>query len=112
MNETLIGTQRLGNGKAAHVYQETRCGQTIGHMSAITAAAAEGYKLAIYNQQFARKKFEEIQQIVADLREQIRDEIEPYLERQAPDYEKRLARLEAIIEELSMPSMTERVMHE
>jgi hypothetical protein len=54
----------------------------------------------------------EIQQIVADLREQIRDEIEPYLERQAPDYEKRLARLEAIIEELSMPSMTERVRHE
>lgn len=100
-----MGAQKVRGGKAV-------IDHTYGHISAIAAAATEGYKLAIYNQQFARKKFEEIQQIVADLREQIRDEIEPYLERQAPDYEKRLARLESIIEELSMPNMAERVRHE
>lgn len=76
-------------------------------------------ELAIDNPQAVRK-------CARMMRTCIRDELYPMLiragkikpndqgddERQAPDYEKRLARLEAIIEELSMPSMTERVRHE
>lgn len=38
--------------------------------------------------------------------------IEPDNESQAPDYDRRLARLEALIEELTMPNMAERVRHE
>lgn len=74
--------------------------RTYGHLDAITAAAAEGYKLAVYNQQYARKCFDDIQQIIADLRQQLEAEIEPFLERQAPQYDKRLADLEARIEQI------------
>lgn len=94
--------QKVRGGKAA-------IDRTYGHLDAIVDAASQGYKLAIYNQQFARKQFEAIQQIVADLREQLRADIEPYLERQAPDYERRLVALEQQIAELversSMPRL-------
>jgi len=92
--------QKVRGGKAV-------IDRTYGHLDAIVDAAAQGYKLAIYNQQFARKQFDIIQQIVADLREQLRAEIEPYLERQAPDYERRLGAVEQQLAELlersSMP---------
>ena len=97
-----MAPQKVRGGKAA-------IDRTYGHLEAIAHAAAEGHKLAIYNSQFARKQFELIQEILTALRDQLRAEIEPYLERQAPDYDRRLTRLEQqlsdLIERSSMPSL-------
>lgn len=72
-------------------------------------------ELAIDNPQAVRK-------CARMMRTCIRDELRPMLiragkiepdnESQAPDYDRRLARLEALIEELTMPNMAERVRHE
>ena len=79
--------------------------RTYSHLDAIAESATNGYKLAVYNQQYARRMFDEILQAVADMRSQLRDEIEPYLERQAPQYDKRLAELEARIEAIENAGM-------
>lgn len=62
--------------------------------AAIAENSERGWKLAKYNGDHSRDRFDEIQEIVRDALKQVEAEIEPLLERQATSYEKRLKELE------------------
>ena len=61
----------------------------------IADEARLGYDKARFNPDYTRDRLTAIQNDVAEIRKMIRQQIEPLLERQAPQYDKRLAELEA-----------------
>lgn len=63
-------------------------------LDAIADNSERGWKLAKYNGDHSRDRFDEIQELVRATRAQIEAEIEPLLERQATNYERRLKELE------------------
>lgn len=71
-------------------------------MAAIEEARQQGHKLAIYNPRYAQERLAEIGGLTERLRYQLR-ELEPLLERQAPQYDKRLEDLERRVERLEKP---------
>lgn len=62
--------------------------------ASIADNSERGWKLAKYNGDHSRDRFDEILEIVRDALKQVEVEIEPLLERQATSYEKRLKELE------------------
>ena len=60
----------------------------------MTDAATTGHKYAIYNGPLAKEKLHDILDMLVDLRRIIDEDVEPFMQRAAPQLERRVADLE------------------
>jgi cell division septum initiation protein DivIVA len=77
-----------------------------GTLDAMTEDATIAHKQAIYNSPFAKQKLGDILDSIAELKDIIRHQVEPFMERAAPQTEQRIAELEqrlAAIERATIP---------